>query len=64
MVHKIPFLRDAAEIVYAHQERFDGKGYPRGLRGDEISSWGTHLRSRRHAGRNDIGPSIPQKDQL
>jgi putative nucleotidyltransferase with HDIG domain len=36
MVRKIPFLREAAEIVYAHQERFDGKGYPRGLRGDEI----------------------------
>jgi putative nucleotidyltransferase with HDIG domain len=36
MVHKIPFLRDAAEIVYAHQERFDGQGYPRGLRGEEI----------------------------
>jgi putative nucleotidyltransferase with HDIG domain len=36
MVRKIPFLRDAAEIVYAHQERFDGKGYPRGLRGNEI----------------------------
>jgi putative nucleotidyltransferase with HDIG domain len=36
MVRKIPFLREAAEIVYAHQERFDGKGYPRGLRGEEI----------------------------
>ncbi len=36
MVCKIPFLRDAAEIVYAHQERFDGKGYPRGLQGEEI----------------------------
>jgi putative nucleotidyltransferase with HDIG domain len=36
MVRKIPFLRDAAEIVYAHQERFDGTGYPRGLRGDQI----------------------------
>jgi putative nucleotidyltransferase with HDIG domain len=36
MVRKIPFLRDAAEIVYAHQERFDGSGYPRGLRGNEI----------------------------
>ncbi len=36
MVRKIPYLRDAAEIVYAHQERYDGKGYPRGLRGDEI----------------------------
>jgi putative nucleotidyltransferase with HDIG domain len=36
MVSKIPFLREAAEIIYAHQERFDGTGYPRGLRGEEI----------------------------
>jgi putative nucleotidyltransferase with HDIG domain len=36
MVRKIPFLRDAAEIVHAHQERFDGSGYPRGLSGEEI----------------------------
>jgi putative nucleotidyltransferase with HDIG domain len=36
MVRKIPFLREAAEIVHAHQERFDGTGYPRGLRGEEI----------------------------
>src|SRR3984885_5005977 len=36
IVRKIPFLREAAEIVYAHQERFDGAGYPRGLRGDDI----------------------------
>jgi putative nucleotidyltransferase with HDIG domain len=36
MVRKIPFLRDASEIVYAHQETFDGSGYPRGLRGDQI----------------------------
>jgi len=36
MVRKIPFLKDAAEIVYAHQERWDGTGYPRGLKGEEI----------------------------
>jgi len=36
MVCKIPFLADAAEIVYAHQERWDGTGYPRGLKGEEI----------------------------
>ena len=36
MVRKISFLRDAAEIVYAHQEQFDGSGYPRGLQGEEI----------------------------
>ncbi len=32
----ISFLAPAAEIVLAHQERWDGKGYPRGLVGEEI----------------------------
>jgi putative nucleotidyltransferase with HDIG domain len=36
MLMRIPFLRDAAEIVLAHQEFFDGTGYPRGLKGEEI----------------------------
>lgn len=36
MLIRIPFLRDAAEIVLAHQEFFDGTGYPRGLKGDQI----------------------------
>ena len=36
MVRKIPFLHDASEIVYAHQESYDGSGYPRGLMGEEI----------------------------
>jgi HD-GYP domain-containing protein (c-di-GMP phosphodiesterase class II) len=31
-----PFLRDAAEMVYAHQEHYDGSGYPRGLAGADI----------------------------
>jgi len=33
---RIPFLRDAAEIVLAHQEFYDGSGYPRGLHHDQI----------------------------
>jgi putative nucleotidyltransferase with HDIG domain len=36
MLRKIPFLAEAAEIVYSHQERFDGTGYPRGLKGEGI----------------------------
>jgi len=36
IVKKIPFLAEVAEIVYAHQEWFDGNGYPRKLRGEEI----------------------------
>jgi len=36
MLKKIPFLTEAAAIVYSHQEFFDGSGYPRGLKGEEI----------------------------
>lgn len=36
IVRKIPFLSEAAEIVFAHQERFDGSGYPSGLRSGQI----------------------------
>src|SRR5580704_9154427 len=36
MLIRIPFLRDAAEIVLSHQEFFDGSGYPRGLKGEQI----------------------------
>jgi putative nucleotidyltransferase with HDIG domain len=36
MLRKIPFLASAAEIVNSHQEHFDGRGYPNGLRGGEI----------------------------
>lgn len=35
--HKVEWLRDAAFIVEEHHERFDGKGYPYGLKGNEIS---------------------------
>ncbi|OKY74075.1 MAG: hypothetical protein BM485_15795 [Desulfobulbaceae bacterium DB1] len=30
------FLRVAGEIAYTHHEKWDGSGYPRGLRGEEI----------------------------
>ncbi len=30
------FLEGTAEIIYAHHERYDGTGYPRGLAGEKI----------------------------
>jgi len=36
MLTRIPFLRDAADIVLAHHEFFHGTGYPRGLCGEQI----------------------------
>jgi len=32
----ISFLAPAADIVLTHQETFDGSGYPRGMKGEEI----------------------------
>lgn len=36
IVRKEARLEDAAEIVRSHRERFDGTGYPRGLKGEAI----------------------------
>ncbi len=36
ILRPVQFLREAAEVVRAHHERFDGGGYPRGLKGDAI----------------------------
>src|SRR5215510_3656071 len=36
LLKRIPFLGEASDIVYSHQEHFDGSGYPRGLKGEEI----------------------------
>ena len=33
---RVPFLLEAADIVLAHHEFFDGTGYPGGLRGEQI----------------------------
>lgn len=36
MLGENSFLRVASDIAYCHHERWDGKGYPRGLKGEEI----------------------------
>jgi len=36
MLREIKFLEKSIDIVLYHHERWDGKGYPKGLKGDEI----------------------------
>ncbi len=36
LLNGIPGVEDEAQIVYSHHERFDGEGYPRRLRADQI----------------------------
>src|SRR5213080_1561318 len=36
LIEKIPFLQGAVPIVYCHHEKWDGSGYPQGLKGEEI----------------------------
>jgi putative nucleotidyltransferase with HDIG domain len=35
-LRKVAYLEPALDVPYAHHERWDGTGYPRGLRGEEI----------------------------
>ena len=36
MLSPIAYLRPALDIPYCHHEKWDGSGYPRGLRGEQI----------------------------
>ncbi|MDF1876337.1 response regulator [Sulfurimonas sp. SAG-AH-194-L11] len=37
LLNSIPMFKTLAPIVHAHHERYDGSGYPNGLKGEEIN---------------------------
>jgi putative nucleotidyltransferase with HDIG domain len=37
LLKDIPFLKEASQLILCHHERYDGKGYPCGLKGEAIS---------------------------
>lgn len=43
MIHFLPNMSDIIPAVVSHHERYDGKGYPRGLKGEEIPVLGRIL---------------------
>ena len=36
LIENVPFLHGAIPIIYCHHEKWDGSGYPRALKGEEI----------------------------
>jgi HD-GYP domain-containing protein (c-di-GMP phosphodiesterase class II) len=36
LIVRIPYLEKSLDIPYTHHEKWDGTGYPRGLKGEEI----------------------------
>ena len=60
VLERIPFLKEAAEIVLSHQECYDGSGYPRGLKGEADSPGSPDFRGGGYAGRHDFRPALPQ----
>ena len=61
MLRKIPFLAEAAEIVFTHQEHYDGSGYPSALRGVCDSDRGADFCRGGHAGCDYERPAISRR---
>jgi putative nucleotidyltransferase with HDIG domain len=64
ILRKIPFLSEAAAIVYTHQEYFDGNGYPSRLTGQRDPYRRTDFRGSRRDGRDHERPALSQSAQL
>jgi hypothetical protein len=58
IVGRAPSLRDALTVIRQHHERYDGRGYPDGLAGEEISL-AARIVAVADVGRADLGSRLP-----
>jgi len=56
---RVQALRDMAHIIRHHHEHFDGRGYPDGLKGEEIP---LDYRRGRYLRRHHLGSAVPAGD--
>lgn len=74
LLSKIPMYKRHAEIIISHHERYDGHGYPSGLKGDEIpllshilllaDSFDAMTTNRIYKGRKNIEYAISELQEL
>ncbi|MEA3373519.1 MAG: response regulator [Campylobacterota bacterium] len=74
LLKQIPMYEELAEIVHFHHERHDGRGYPTGLKGDEIpplsrimivaDAFDAMTTSRIYKGRMSLQNALKEIDEL
>ncbi len=74
LLSKIPMYQKHAEIILGHHERYDGKGYPNGLKGNEIlplsrilllaDAFDAMTTNRIYKGRKDVSCALKELEKL
>jgi len=61
LLSPVAYLRPALPIPYCHHEKWDGTGYPQGLKGEGDPPGGAHLRRAGRVGCAELGPALSRR---